>query len=133
MGSIPPLCPYIRRAWYDIMRPVSDIPDRVIYDYELMYIKDGRAEIVIEGKKYIAQQGDLFFFRPKQYHSISILGNKPLTQPHIHFDLEYSPDREKVPVSLSNLDQMSEAEKQYFRRDISGYFYEDFPSLIHPQ
>ena len=133
MQSIPPLCPYVRRAWYDTMLPGSDIPDRMIYDYELMYIKDGSAKIVIEGKSYIARQGDLFFFRPRQVHSITILGDKPLTQPHIHFDLEYYPDREKVPVSLINLDRMSESDKAYFRRDISEYFCEDFPSRIRPQ
>lgn len=131
------LCPYIRLAWYDVMQPGSDIPKRMIFDYELMYIKEGRAEIIVEKddkeQKYIGNPGDLFFFRPRQRHSIRILDNKPLTQPHIHFDLTYSEDREKVPVSLIDLPQMTPEEISYFREDVTKCYFEDFPSCIHPR
>lgn len=127
------LCPYIRRAWYDIMRLGTDIQDRVIFDFELMYIKAGSAEIIINGTSYIGKQGDLFIFRPLQCHSIRILGNMPLTQPHIHFDLEYREDREKVPVSMLNLPDIDEKDKCYFRRDILPLFFDPFPSCIHIQ
>lgn len=137
MESKLPLCPYIRLAWYDVMQPGSDIPMRVIFDYELMYIKHGQALIVVEDAEgqhsYNGTAGDLFFFRPRQRHSISILGDAPLTQPHIHFDLTYSEDREQVPVSLIDLPQMTEEEKRFFRSDVTGNFFEHFPTLIRLQ
>lgn len=134
-----PLCPYIRLAWYDVMQPGTDIPLRRIFDYELMYIKGGRAEIFIaqaDGKKdqtYIGTAGDLFFFRPHQQHSIKILDNTPLVQPHIHFDLEYEENREVVPVSLIDEPSMTPGQLTFFRRDISSSFFEHFPSHLRPR
>ena len=58
------LRPYIRRAWYDYMSPKNSLHNRVIFDYEIMYVKEGNATVIIEGKKYDAVPGDLFVFRP---------------------------------------------------------------------
>lgn len=139
MRSSVPLCPYIRLAWYDVLRPGTDIPLRRIFDYELMYIKGGRAEIFIaqadgiSDQTYIATAGDLFFFRPHQQHSIRILDDAPLIQPHIHFDLEYEEKREVVPVSLIDEPSMTPGQRTFFRRDISSSFFEHFPSRLRPR
>ena len=55
--------PYIRRVWYHTMQPEEAIARRVIFDYELIYIKRGKATIVIEDIPYITQPGDLFIIR----------------------------------------------------------------------
>ena len=95
----PILSPYIRRAWYNILMPSEVIGPRVIFDYELVLIKEGHADIVIEDMHYAASPGDMFIFRPRQPHCIYTAPDEQLIQPHIHFDLLAYPDREKVPIS----------------------------------
>ncbi|MDR1569931.1 MAG: AraC family transcriptional regulator [Oscillospiraceae bacterium] len=128
-----PLCPYIRRAWYNILQPNEDIKERVIYDYELLFVKEGKARIEIEGNQYEAQQGDLFIFRPRQKHAIYVTYGERLVQPHIHFDLQYSPDRELVPISYDDLDDIPSDSKSWFRSDILDDFISPFPSCFHPK
>lgn len=125
------LQPYIRRAWYDYMRPENSLHNRVIFDYEIMYVKEGSATVIIDGEKYEAVPGTLFFFRPKQPHSIIIEGDKPLCQPHIHFDLTYYPDKEDVYVCLKSYDQLTEEEKKLFRPDILQSYFPFVPSCVH--
>lgn len=124
------LRPYIRRAWYDYMSPQNNLHNRVIFDYEIMYVKEGCATVLLEGKKYDAMPGDLFFFRPKQPHSIIIEGNELLCQPHVHFDLMYYPDQQDVFVCLKPFDQLTKEEKKYFRPDILQSYFPFMPSCI---
>lgn len=125
--------PYIRRVWYHTMQPGESIKTRVIFDYELIYIKNGKAEIVIDDKLYVAQPGDLFLIRPKQPHSIRAFPNEPLVQPHIHFDLENYPDAAEIPISYDPLENIPQTAMHYFRRDILDTFISPFPSLIRLQ
>lgn len=125
--------PYIRRVWYHTMQPDGAIHTRVIFDYELIYIKSGKATIVIEDNTYITQPGDLFIIRPKQSHSITPFPGEELVQPHIHFDLEYYPDAEEVPVSYDPLENIPASAMRYFRRDILDSFISPFPSFIRLQ
>jgi len=122
--------PYIRRVWYHTMQPEEAIARRVIFDYELIYIKRGKATIVIEDTPYITQPGDLFIIRPKQEHSITPFPGEALVQPHIHFDLEYSPDAAEVPISYDPLENIPDSAMHYFRKDILDSFVSPFPSLI---
>lgn len=126
------LCPFIRRAWYNILVPGESINPRVIFDYELMLIKNGHAEIRIEDKTYHAQPGDLFIFRPKQWHAIYVSSTEQLIQPHIHFDLLYDANRREVPVSYDDLDHIPPEDMGYFREDILDQFITPFPSCLHP-
>lgn len=126
------LCPYIRRAWYNTLQPNEDIHERVIFDYELLYVKSGRSIITVENQEFICNKGDIFIFRPRQKHAIRVAFDEPLVQPHIHFDLTYSKDRKEVPVNYSSMIDLSEKEKTYFREDILDQFISPFPSHFHP-
>ena len=55
--------PYVRKAFYDRLMPHQVIGERIIYDYELLYIKSGRCVVTIEDQQYETQPGDLYFFR----------------------------------------------------------------------
>lgn len=125
--------PYIRLAWYDVLPADGYVQERVIFDYELFYIKSGKATVTVENTVYEGQQGDIFIFRPKQRHSIRIMENKPLVQPHIHFDLLYYPDRKEVPISFKALDKMTADETRWFREDILDEYFSPFPSRIRPK
>ncbi len=127
-----PLCPYIRRAWYNILQPNEHIAERVIFDYELLYIKEGKAIITLEDRRYTGGKGDVFIFRPRQRHAIRMVFDEQLVQPHIHFDLTYHPDRAVVPISYRNMDAIKPEEMSYFREDILDQFIAPFPSHFHP-
>ena len=127
-----PLCPYIRRAWYNILHPGEVIHNRVIYDYELVFIKKGSGHITINDQLYTAKAGDLFLFRPKQQHAIYVSPSEELIQPHIHFDLQYYENREIVPVSYESMETMTPEQLTYFREDIIDQFFSPFPSYFHP-
>ena len=129
----PILSPYIRRAWYNILMPSEVIGPRVIFDYELVLIKEGHADIVIEDKHYAASPGDMFIFRPRQPHCIYTAPDEQLIQPHIHFDLMAYPDREEVPISYQPLDKLPPEQHAFFREDILDQFISPFPSYIRPR
>lgn len=126
-----PLCPYIRVALYDTLNPHTIIGPRDIFDYEMLYLKEGEALITVDGRDYQAMPGDVFLFRPMQRHKILCLNDYPVIQPHVHFDLEYSEDREKVYISFLPSEKMSQEDQFLFRRDILDDFYPNIPPRIH--
>lgn len=134
-----PICPYVRFAQYDVI-PSSRISaqrafisERIIFDYELMFVKSGSARIVIEGKEYIAKPNDLFIFKPKQRHSIELLGNETFIQPHIHFDLIAEENSPQVFVSFKTYEEMNDYERSLIRADITDRFISPFPNCLRPQ
>lgn len=124
------LSPYIRVAWDSIIYPPVNIMERVIYDFELLYVKDGEIEVKVEESVYHGIPGDVFLFKPMQTHSITLLNNKPLHQPHLHFDLYYLPDSPIVKVSFKPLRAMSSEEKQWFREDVTQQMRNPLPNHI---
>ena len=123
--------PYVRLAYYDTMHPGKTIRERIIYDYEIVLFKSGKATITVEDQRYEAGPGDVFLFKPGQRHSFTV-HNEPLVQPHIHFDLQYvSSSSSAVPISYKNRYEMTEREKTLIRADITEGFFRDFPSHIH--
>lgn len=127
------LSPYIRIAWDSIIYPPVNITERVIYDYEVLYVKDGEIEVTIEDRVYHGIPGDIFLFRPMETHSIYLMNGKPLHQPHIHFDLYYQPDSPNIKVSFKPLKAMTEQEKQSFREDVTKQMPHPLPSHIRLQ
>lgn len=111
--------PYIRVAMDSMVNPPWGIHERVIFDYELLYIKEGKALITIEEREYNGRYGDIFLFKPKQRHSIKVMGNEVLRQPHIHFDLFYREDSPDVKVSFKPIANMDENELELFREDVT--------------
>lgn len=125
--------PYVRFAKYDTLAPHHVIRERMLYDYELVYIKSGKVTITIESKRYDAKIGDFFLFKPGQPHSFTV-HDEPLVQPHIHFDLIYQGETSiRSPISRKHTDRMSDAEKALIQEDISGMFFSDFPSYFRIQ
>lgn len=116
------LSPYIRVALDSIIKPPWHLAERVIFDYELLYLKEGEALVTIEEEQYHGRPGDIFLFKPKQRHSIQMVNDQVFRQPHIHFDFFYQADSPQVKVSFKPLDQMKEEEMRLFRKDYTGDF-----------
>lgn len=125
------ISPYIRVAWYSTLPAGRLIKPRVIFDYEILYIKEGSCVITVEDQVYHPVVGDIFLFRPNQRHSIYVSEDSYLVQPHIHFDLQYFEDAADVFVSFKSFDEMDEREKSFFRPDILPDFLDPFPVYIH--
>lgn len=122
------LSPYIRVALDNALIPGWYIKERVLFDYELLYIKEGEALITIMGVVYEGQAGDIFLFKPKQPHSIHNCGNISLRQPHIHFDLYEQPDSPEVKVSFKPLNEIEPHEHSWFRADLCSTPPFDLPN-----
>lgn len=56
------ITPYIRRAWYGTLLAGAQIGPRLIFDYELLYIKDGVCTLTVEDRVYAHKKGTFFFF-----------------------------------------------------------------------
>lgn len=111
------LSPYIRVAMDSVVPSNWYLPERVLFDYELIYIKEGKVRVTMEDEVYYGESGDLFLFRPKQRHSIQKIGTAVVRQPHLHFDLIYREDSPDVKVSFKTLSDMTVDEMKWFRND----------------
>ena len=114
------LSPYIRVAMRSEMRSPFCIRDRVIFDYELIFLQSGAWRLTYEGKETVCKAGDLLLLCPGRRHRIDCLPGIPVSQPHIHFDLFYDENSEKIPVSFKPLEDMSQEERSWIRKDYFG-------------
>lgn len=124
------LSPYIRIAMDDIVPSPWELAERVLFDYEIQYIKKGSVLITIEDQTYTGTAGDIFLYKPRQRHSMKIIGDAPLQQPHIHFDLFYQPDSPDVEVSFEPLVDISDCKKKLFREDSTSLSAMHLPNYI---
>lgn len=114
------MSPYIRVALDSRIKPPWTLKERVLFDYELMYIESGEVLVTIDHIEYHGMPSDVFLFKPKQPHSIKLIGEQPLHQPHIHFDLFYKEDSEEVKLSFRPLEKILYSEMKYFRDDVTS-------------
>lgn len=61
--------PYIRLAMESRIPSGHNIAQRVIYDYELIYLEEGNFTFVYNGEAYYCKTGDIFFICPGIAHS----------------------------------------------------------------
>lgn len=122
--------PYVRLAFYSTLDAHHRIRERIIYDYEIIFIQSGTATITVEDEVFEAQSGEIFFFRPGQRHSLTI-HDETFVQPHIHFDLIYNPDLSSLtPVSFKNRSEMTAHEQSMIQPDVTDRFLHQFPTCI---
>lgn len=127
------ISPYIRVAMDNRIKAPWSLQERVIFDYELLLIKEGIIRVTIDHKVYIGKPGDMFLFRPKESHSITILEGEVFRQPHLHFDLNECPSSPLVKVCFKPLCQLTADEKALFRHDILSQLNFPFPSHFRPE
>jgi AraC-like DNA-binding protein len=113
------ISPYIRRAWDANLSEEWRLKQRVIFDYELVYIMEGECEIKIEDRCYTAKPGEVYFFRPGIPHAMYVPKGKRLRQPHIHFDFFYDEISEKIEISYKSKNKLQEKDMCLFREDIN--------------
>lgn len=110
---------FVRRAIYDIVPLGWEIFERIIFDYEIIFISEGHCYAKIEDREYHARQGDLLFIKPNVRHLIKAEGTTRLHQPHIHFDLQYDKNSEKVYIPIAkNADTSNDL--QLLRKNVTN-------------
>lgn len=67
--------------------------ERIIYDYEFMYIMSGSVLMNYNGKEYFLEKGDLFYLKPGIKNHITVDGNSGLKTHCIHFDWERADEK----------------------------------------
>lgn len=122
--------PFIRLAKYDVVDTPWVMAERVIFDYELLYIKEGCLHITIEAQRFDSQPGEVYLFRPGQPHSITVLEEGFVIQPHMHFDIFQYDDYNDVYINFKNLHAMSGEERSHIRPDEIARLFPNFPSRM---
>ena len=97
------LSPYVRVAKDSLIPANIHLRKRVIFDYELVYLKSGEIILTVEDKTYHCIPGDILFLQPRTTHSVKNLSGKPVHQPHVHFDLCHEENSPEVKVSFRPL------------------------------
>ena len=114
--------PHIRVAMRSVMRRGSVIKQRIIYDYELIFIERGSMLFCYDGVSYTPSRGDFLFIRPGIPHSFDC-SNEELSQPHVHFDLTYDYNSKRRRVSFKDAPDMSAEELALVESDA----FRDYP------
>ena len=109
--------PYVRLAMRSIITSGHEIVRRVIYDYEIVYLEEGEFTFIYDDVSYNCRAGDFIFIRPGIAHSFRIYQGD-ISQPHIHFDMRYRPQSEKIPISFKDIGDMTEIERSWVDKDV---------------
>lgn len=110
--------PYIRVAMNSILSAPFTISNRVIFDYEIILVADGKCKITIDNTEYLCKKNDVVFLRPGIHHKFECVDNTDFVQPHIHFDLSYSNMSGKRFVSFKPKETMSDNELLLIQKDV---------------
>ncbi len=110
--------PYIRVATPATLISPCIIYPRVLLDYELIYIEEGKCMITYEGEEFVAKKNDVVFFRPNITHKIELFPGINLSQPHVHFDIDFDRYSAEVYVCFKNREDLSETDWRMMRKDI---------------
>lgn len=120
--------PYVRFAMYDRIGKGWKI-SRSIWDYEIIYIGEGKMNIGIGNDFFTAEENDIVFLRPNIRHTLTN-GCPSTFQPHVHFDIRSDGLSEKIFVSLKQKQAMSQEELTWFRKDDLVSLGLDFPTVM---
>ena len=112
------ISPYIRTAMHSTLVASHIIKTRVLYDYELIYVRNGKCRITVNGTVHLCRKNDVILLRPGVPHSFECLPDTDFVQPHIHFDPIFSPKSEHRTVSFKSRAEMSEAELALIGEDV---------------
>lgn len=111
------LSPFVRYAARSYLYAPFKIGRRIIFDYEIIYVDSGIFSLTVEDREYICKKGDVILLRPGQPHCLQSIDNCSVSQPHIHFDMNYDAFSESVYISYKDLPDFTEEEQGWIRQD----------------
>ncbi|MGE8079859.1 AraC family transcriptional regulator [Peribacillus loiseleuriae] len=66
--------------------PLGQLPERRIYDFELLYVQQGEAATILDGQRYTLSAGQLIFIPAGVYHQNEVISSPNAQFLGIHFD-----------------------------------------------
>lgn len=109
--------PYIRVAQHSVLKAGRVIKQRILVDYELIFIEKGCFVLEYDGVEYNCKSGDYILIHPGVAHSFKEI-YQPLSQPHIHFDLVFDEKSEIRFISFKDITDMDQSEKEMIPDDL---------------
>lgn len=109
--------PYIRLATRSAILAPYHINQRIILDYELLYVENGDFILTYNGKDFQCKKGSVLLLCPNISHSFHII-NEDLSQPHIHFDMKYDSMSPKVYICFQDYPELSASERLMIRENL---------------
>ena len=109
--------PYIRTAIRSVLKAGTTIKQRIIFDYELLYVEKGEFLLRYDGSDYTCKEGQFLLIHPGISHSFHGI-EQDLYQPHIHFDLIYTPNSIKTKICFQDKSQLSSNELLLIQKDL---------------
>ncbi|PHV71687.1 hypothetical protein CS063_03750 [Sporanaerobium hydrogeniformans] len=80
------ISPYIRFINHFHCKGGEKLPQRIIYDYELIYCLQGKASIHYDNQDYSLEKGDLFYLKPHIPNSLFVSPHDQFEAHCVHFD-----------------------------------------------
>ncbi|MGM9637451.1 MAG: helix-turn-helix domain-containing protein [Eubacteriales bacterium] len=117
------LSPYVRyvHCCVDARSTTHQVPWRMIYDYELLFVIKGRMEVVTDGKTVVLSENEIHTVPPLLYHTVRIPEGESCTYYSVHFDFvhlgrenDFSP--EEVYISKCNRNLESVPMNEHLKR-----------------
>ena len=124
MSALSPYTRYISECSFHISKNCG-VPDRIILDYELMWIKNGAGAYALfyendrpdsPFERVELPPGSFLLVRPGERHGIFF--EEESYQPHLHFDLVEDADSENLPIIFRTRPFCSEWELAHIREDV---------------
>ena len=109
--------PYVRVAMHSKIEAPFVIRERTLFDFEIILIEDGMWNLNIYSKDFLCKKNDVIFIPPDTQHTISSVGDSPVSQPHIHFDVTYDITSPDVYVSFIPKYKMTEQQISMIREN----------------
>lgn len=112
--------PYIRRAMRSVLPPLWQINQRIILDYELILIESGCVQLTYNHNTYLCKQGDVLLLCPNVPHTFC--SPTGVSQPHIHFDLQYDILSEQVFICFRDFPDLAPHERLLIRQNVLSQY-----------
>ncbi len=109
--------PFVRLAMHSILPANTHINQRIIFDYELIFITGGKFILNYNGQDFLCKKDDILLICPGISHSFHMIYGD-LSQPHIHFDIQFDYHSEQVFICYKDYPQLNNFEKQLIRENI---------------
>ena len=112
--------------------------ERILYDYLIEYIYDGRGEYIIQNEKFQVSRGDVVLIPPAVVHSIKADSEYPFVRQSVHFDFSYVGEYDSMPWWEWFPDELQEAKihpTPIFSKgnpSLPGFAYKYPQRLSHP-
>lgn len=122
--------PFIRLAMYSTIAAPFEINERIIFDYEMIFVSGGKCRLTIDDKEYFCKKNDVVFLRPGIPHKFESTANADFIQPHFHFDVCYDEKSEERYVSFKSREKMDNYEQSLICDDV--FKSADIPFVFAP-